>query len=46
VVQREIEDEISERILTGHVGRSQDITVDFVDGEFVFKVSERAVEAV
>jgi len=46
VVQREIEDEISERILTGAVGRSQDITVDFVDGEFVFKVSERAVEAV
>ena len=46
VVQREIEDEISERILTGSVGRSQDITVDFVDGEFVFKVSERAVEAV
>ena len=46
VVQREIEDEISERILTGHVGRSQDITVDYVDGEFVFKVSERAVEAV
>jgi ATP-dependent Clp protease ATP-binding subunit ClpC len=46
VVQREIEDEISERILTGHISRVQDITVDFVDGAFTFETKSRAEQVV
>ena len=42
VVQREIEDAISERILSGDVKNSQDILVDFSSGEFSFVSTERA----
>jgi ATP-dependent Clp protease ATP-binding subunit ClpC len=42
VVQREIEDAISERILSGDIKNSQDILVDFNSGEFSFVSSERA----
>jgi ATP-dependent Clp protease ATP-binding subunit ClpC len=45
-VQREIEDEISERILTGHIQNAQDIKVDFVDGQFVFESKTREPEVV
>ena len=45
-VQREIEDEISERILTGTIQNAQDIKVDFVGGEFVFDAKSREAEAV
>jgi ATP-dependent Clp protease ATP-binding subunit ClpC len=41
VVQREIEDEISERILSGEVSYASDILVDFVNEEFVFTVNQR-----
>jgi len=41
VVQREIEDQISERILSGEVSYSSDILVDFVNGEFIFTVNQR-----
>lgn len=41
VVQREIEDQISERILNGEVSYSSDILVDFVNEEFVFTVNSR-----
>ena len=46
VVQREIEDEISERILTGNIGTVQDILVDFVNGEFSFVANSREEEPV
>jgi ATP-dependent Clp protease ATP-binding subunit ClpC len=42
VVQREIEDAISERILSGSVQNSQDILVDYISGEFTFVSSDRA----
>jgi len=42
VVQREIEDAISERILNGEIQNSQDILVDFSSGEFSFVSTERA----
>ncbi|MEN9953451.1 MAG: hypothetical protein RL024_12 [Actinomycetota bacterium] len=42
VVQREIEDAISERILSGDIQNSQDILVDFSSGEFTFVSTERA----
>jgi ATP-dependent Clp protease ATP-binding subunit ClpC len=42
VVQREIEDAISERILSGTVQKSQDILVDYISGEFTFVSSDRA----
>jgi ATP-dependent Clp protease ATP-binding subunit ClpC len=45
-VQREIEDEISERILTGTIQSTQDIKVDFVDGKFVFDAKTREPEVV
>ena len=45
-VQREIEDEISERILTGTIQSAQDIKVDFVDGKFVFEAKTREPEVV
>ena len=45
-VQREIEDEISERILTGTIQSAQDIKVDFVAGEFTFDAKSRESEAV
>ena len=45
-VQREIEDEISERILTGTIQSAQDIKVDFVDGKFVFEAKSREPEVV
>ena len=45
-VQREIEDEISERILTGSIQSAQDIKVDFVDGKFVFDAKTREPEVV
>ena len=41
VVQREIEDQISERILNGEISYSSDILVDFVGEEFVFTVNQR-----
>ena len=41
VVQREIEDQISERILSGEVSYASDILVDFVNEEFVFTVNQR-----
>jgi ATP-dependent Clp protease ATP-binding subunit ClpC len=46
VVQREIEDAISERILNGEVKNSQDILVDFISGEFTFVSSDRAESVV
>ena len=45
-VQREIEDAISERILTGTIQNAQDIMVDYVGSEFVFVASSRETEAV
>ncbi|MEY4714340.1 MAG: hypothetical protein RIQ37_670 [Actinomycetota bacterium] len=46
VVQREIEDAISERILTGTIGNAQDIMVDFINSEFVFVAKDRSSEVV
>ncbi len=46
VVQREIEDAISERILSGDIQNSQDILVDFISGEFTFVSSDRAESVV
>jgi ATP-dependent Clp protease ATP-binding subunit ClpC len=46
VVQREIEDEISERILSGTVVGAQDILVDYVGGEFSFVTNSREAEPV
>ena len=43
-VQREIEDAISERILTGYIGNSQDILVDYLEGEFSFVANSRETE--
>ncbi|MEZ7858154.1 MAG: ATP-dependent Clp protease ATP-binding subunit, partial [Aquiluna sp.] len=45
-VQREIEDAISERILTGYIGNSQDILVDYLEGEFSFVANSRETETV
>ena len=45
-VQREIEDEISERILTGDIQSAQDIKVDFVSETFTFETTSREAEAV
>jgi ATP-dependent Clp protease ATP-binding subunit ClpC len=45
-VQREIEDAISERILTGYIGNSQDILVDYLEGEFSFVANSREIETV
>lgn len=45
-VQREIEDSISERILTGYIGNSQDILVDYLDDEFSFVAASREQEPV
>jgi ATP-dependent Clp protease ATP-binding subunit ClpC len=45
-VQREIEDAISERILTGYIGNSQDILVDFLEGEFSFVANSREIESI
>lgn len=46
VVQREIEDEISERILSGNVSGAQDILVDFIGEEFSFVTNSREEEPV
>jgi ATP-dependent Clp protease ATP-binding subunit ClpC len=46
VVQREIEDEISERILTGTISGAQDILVDFLDGAFTFVANSLEEEPV
>jgi ATP-dependent Clp protease ATP-binding subunit ClpC len=46
VVQREIEDAISERILTGDIQNAQDILVDYVGTEFTFVSTDRAAEVV
>ncbi|MFM1779237.1 MAG: hypothetical protein RIS51_382, partial [Actinomycetota bacterium] len=46
VVQREIEDAISERILSGTIGNAQDIMVDFINNEFVFVAKDRTTEVV
>jgi ATP-dependent Clp protease ATP-binding subunit ClpC len=46
VVQREIEDAISERILTGTIGSAQDILVDVINDEFTFVSTSREPEAV
>ena len=45
-VQREIEDEISERILTGDIQSAQDIKVDFASDAFTFETTSREAEAV
>jgi len=45
-VQREIEDSISERILTGYIGNSQDILVDYLEDEFSFVAASREQEPV
>ena len=45
-VQREIEDEISERILTGDIQSAQDIKADFVSDAFTFETTSREAEAV
>ena len=45
-VQREIEDEISERILTGDIQSAQDIKVDFVSDAFTFETTSREADAV
>ena len=45
-VQREIEDSISERILTGYIGNAQDILVDYLDDEFSFVAASREQEPV
>ena len=45
-VQREIEDAISERILTGDIGNAQDIKVDFDGKEFTFETKSREPEVV
>ena len=41
VVQSEIEDQISERILNGEISYSSEILVDFVGEEFTFTVNQR-----
>jgi ATP-dependent Clp protease ATP-binding subunit ClpC len=41
VVQREIEDQISERILNGEISYASDILVDFVGEEFTFTINQR-----
>ncbi len=46
VVQREIEDSISERILQGEITSIGDIHVDYKNGEFVFGVKSRRSEVV
>jgi ATP-dependent Clp protease ATP-binding subunit ClpC len=46
VVQREIEDEISERILSGTIGTGQDILVDYINGAFNFVTNSREEEPV
>ena len=46
VVQREIEDAISERILTGDIQRTQDILVDFINDEFSFVITSSETEVV
>ncbi|MEY4560235.1 MAG: hypothetical protein RL460_212, partial [Actinomycetota bacterium] len=46
VVQREIEDAISERILSGDIQNSQDILVDYISGEFTFVSTDRAQSVV
>ncbi len=43
-VQREIEDAISERILTGDIASAQDVLVDFIEGEFSFVANSREQE--
>jgi ATP-dependent Clp protease ATP-binding subunit ClpC len=43
-VQREIEDAISERILSGTIQNAQDILVDYIGGEFTFVSTDRAKE--
>jgi len=43
-VQREVEDAISERILTGYIGKSQDILVDYLNEEFSYVASSREAE--
>ena len=45
-VQREIEDEISERILTGDIQSAKDIKVDFASDAFTFETTSREAEAV
>ena len=41
VVQREIEDQISERILSGEISYASEILVDFVGEEFTFTINQR-----
>jgi ATP-dependent Clp protease ATP-binding subunit ClpC len=43
-VQREIEDAISERILTGDIANAQDVLVDYIEGEFSFVANSREQE--
>jgi ATP-dependent Clp protease ATP-binding subunit ClpC len=40
-VQREIEDKLSEKIMHGELKNASDVTVDFVEGEFVFTMHVR-----
>jgi len=46
VVQREIEDAISERILSGTISSAQDVLVDYLNDEFTFVATDRATAEV
>ena len=45
-VQREIEDKLSEKIMHGELKNASDVTVDFVEGEFVFNMHVRETAGV
>jgi ATP-dependent Clp protease ATP-binding subunit ClpC len=45
-VQREIEDKLSEKIMHGELKNASDVTVDFVEGEFVFTMQVRETAGV
>ena len=42
IIQRRIEDKISEEILMGRVRNGQHVTIDFQNGGFVFVTDERS----
>ena len=42
IIQRRVEDRLSEEILIGRVRNGQRVTIDCVGGEFVFTASETA----
>ncbi len=45
-VQREIEDKLSEKIMHGELKNASDVTVNFVEGEFVFTMHVRETASV